>query len=226
MPKSLTFVERPSPNFNERTRPIDTILLHYTAGDLVPSLRRLCDGSGTDRVSAHYVVDRNGTIYRLVDEKKRAWHAGTSQWKGQPDINSASIGIEIVNLGHLPGGTFDPYPEAQIRAVIALCKDIQKRHKIRHVLGHSDVAVGRKVDPGEHFPWKRLAEAGLGFWTEDLHHPKLSDRAMLEMIGYNIADVPQAMTAFQRHFYPEALLRIGSCARSRLAAVYKHALKI
>ena len=226
MPKPLTFVERPSPNFNERTRPIDTILLHYTAGDFLPSLRRLCNGSGTDRVSAHYLVDRNGTIYHLVDEKKRAWHAGTSQWKGQPDINSASIGIEIVNLGHLPGGTFDPYPEAQIVAVIALCKDIQKRHKIRHVLGHSDVAVGRKIDPGEHFPWKRLATAGLGTWTDDLYDPKLSDRAMLETIGYNVSDVSQAMTAFQRHFYPEALLRIGSCARARLAAVFKNALKI
>ena len=226
MDRPLTFVERPSPNFNERTRPIDTILLHYTAGDLVPSLRRLCDGSGTDRVSAHYVVDRNGTIYRLVDEKKRAWHAGTSQWKGKTDMNSASIGIEIVNLGHLPGGKFDPYPEAQIRAVIALCQDIRKRHRIRHILGHSDVAIGRKIDPGEHFPWKRLAEAGLGFWTEDLHHPKLSDRAMLEMIGYDVSDVSRAMTAFQRHFYPEALLRIGSCARARLAAVFKNALKI
>ena len=224
MPKSPTFMAHPSPNFNERARSIDTILLHYTAGELKQSLDRLCDPNGSNRVSAHYVVDRKGRIYRLVDEKKRAWHAGVSQWKGLSDINSASIGIEIVNIGQLPDGKYDPYTEPQIKAVIALCKDIKTRHKIRNVLGHSDVAVGRKVDPGEHFPWKRLSEAGLGFWTDDLLDPKLSDRAMLETIGYDVSDVRLALTAFQRHFYTEALANIGSCTRARLAAVFKKAL--
>lgn len=226
MSKSLTFIERPSLNFNERTRTIDTILLHYTAGELASSLRRLCDATSNDPVSAHYVVDRNGDIYRLVSEAKRAWHAGASSWKGRPDINSASVGIEIVNLGRRPDGTFDPYTDDQIKAVIALCKDIKTRHKIRHVIGHSDVAIGRKIDPGEHFPWKRLAAAGLGLWTEDLLHPKLSDRAMLETIGYDVSDVAQALAAFQRHFYPEALANIGSCTRARLAAVFKHSFNM
>lgn len=221
MAAAPVLLKHPSANFDIRKRPIDTILLHYTAGELKPSLAHLCDPNGTNRVSAHYVVDRDGTIYHLVDEHHRAWHAGRSQWKGLPDINSSSIGIEIINLGKKPDGTFDPYTEPQITAVIALCKDILSRHKIRWILGHSDVAVGRKIDPGEHFPWARLAEDGLGTWTEDLHFPKLSTRAMLEQIGYEVANPAQAFNAFQRHFYPQGLAREGTSAKNRLAAVYE-----
>lgn len=215
----MTVIDHPSTNFDIRKRPIDTILLHYTAGELKPSLAHLCDANGTNRVSAHYVVDRDGTIYRLVDEHHRAWHAGRSQWKGEPDINSSSIGIEIINLGRLENGEFDPYTDKQIDAVIELCHEISSRHKIRYVLGHSDVAVGRKIDPGVHFPWKRLAEAGLGKWTDDLLPAKLSQRAMLEQIGYEITDVARAFKAFERHYYPEGILNLGSSATARLAAV-------
>lgn len=220
MADKMTFIERPSANFNERTRTIDTILLHYTAGELESSLTCLTDPKGTNRVSAHYVVDRNGDIYRLVDESKRAWHAGASKWKGIADINSASIGIEIINLGRRADGSFDPYTDEQIAAVIALCKNIMARNKIKYVLGHSDVAPGRKQDPGEHFPWKRLAEAGVGFWTDDLHHPKLSGKALLEAIGYDISDVNRATVAFQRHYYPEALEGVGRRTKERLSAVF------
>lgn len=221
MADTLSIIDRPSANFDIRKRPIDTILLHYTAGELKPSLDHLCDPAGTNRVSVHYVVARDGAIYRLVDEHHRAWHAGLSQWKGLPDVNSSSIGIEIINLGRLPDGSFDPYPDIQIDAVIALCRDIKTRHAIKYVLGHSDVAVGRKIDPGAHFPWKRLAEAGLGLWTDDLLPAKLSPRVLLEQIGYDITDPVQAFRAFQRHYYPEGLLGLGSSAKARLAAVCK-----
>lgn len=217
----LPILDCPSANFDIRKRPIDTILLHYTAGELKPSLEHLRDSTGTNRVSAHYVVARDGAIYRLVDEHHRAWHAGLSQWKGVPDINSSSIGIEIINLGRLADGSFDPYPDAQIDAVIALCRDIMTRHTIKHVLGHSDVAIGRKIDPGLHFPWKRLAEAQLGIWTDDLLPAKQSTRLMLEHIGYDVCNPAQAFKAFQRHYYPEGLLGLGSSAKARLAAILK-----
>lgn len=214
------FIERPSSNFNERLREVDAIILHYTAGELDSALETLTDPRGTNRVSAHYVVARDGTIYHLVDESKRAWHAGISQWNGKPDINSSSIGIEIINLGRKADGSFDPYTEAQIKSVIALCKDIKTRHKIKYILGHSDIAPGRKQDPGAHFPWKRLSRAGIGFWTDDLHHPKLSQKALLEAIGYDVTDPTQAVIAFQRHFYPDALEGVGRRTKERLTAVF------
>lgn len=221
MADSPVIIEKPSPNFNERTRAIDTILLHYTAAGIVSSLDHLCDPQGTNRVSAHYVIAPDGTILRLVDETKRAWHAGISQWNGLGDVNSSSIGIEIVNLGERSDLTAEDYPDQQIAAVIDLCKDIMTRHTIRHVIGHSDVSVGRKIDPGFHFPWKKLAEAGIGFWTDDLIRPKLGKKAMLEAIGYEVKDVAQAFTAFQRHFYPEGILNLGTSALYRLAAVHR-----
>lgn len=228
MAEPISFIERPSPNFNERTRQVDTIILHYTAGELTSSLDHLCDPTATPaRVSAHYVVARTGEIYRLVDESKRAWHAGSGSWKGQSDLNSSSVGIEIINLGRLADDTFDPYPEEQIAAVIRLCQDIRSRHKIRHVLGHSDVSLGRKQDPGEHFPWKRLAKEGVGFWTDDIPHAaKLSTRAMLEAIGYDVKDLHQATIAFQRHFYPGALNGTKHRTKERLTAVYNALVKM
>ena len=176
----MKIISKPSPNFDERTLPISLIVLHYTGMEDGPAaLERLCDPEA--KVSAHYMVEEDGTIYGLVGEDKRAWHAGVSEWGGEANINSASIGIEIVNGGHnvpRPDGSLPPFPDAQINAVIALCKDIQTRHGELGLVGHSDIAPGRKIDPGEHFPWQGLAAAGLGFL------PQVSDdRRVLFEIG-------------------------------------------
>jgi N-acetylmuramoyl-L-alanine amidase len=143
-------------------------VIHFTSTPFEPALRILTG----DQVSSHYLVnDDPPTIYRLVDERERAYHAGVSSWKGQTQLNAASIGIEIVNRGDTdpayPGG-FSPYPEAQIAVVLELVKDIVRRHQIRpeRIVGHSDVAPQRKVDPGPRFPWKRLADAGLIPWPD------------------------------------------------------------
>ena len=154
-------IECPSPNYDQRKLPISMIVLHYTAAPLRESINALCNGRGSNRVSAHYLVAEDGTIYRLVDESRRAWHAGVSRWRGITDVNSASIGIEIVNLGHDLNGKARPYPKRQIEAVINLCLNIQARHDIVDVVGHSDVAPGRKIDPGELFPWKMLRDRGV-----------------------------------------------------------------
>jgi len=157
----------PSPNFNARTGAgrVMMLILHYTGMESEEAaLARLRDEQA--QVSAHYVVTQTGTIIQMVAEKARAWHAGKSCWQGERDINSCSIGIEIVNQG--PLGNFPDYPDKQIESVIDLCRDIIKRHDIAsaYVLGHSDIAPGRKIDPGEKFPWGRLAEAGIGHYVE------------------------------------------------------------
>lgn len=158
----------PSPNFDERTLPISMLVLHYTGMETgLAALERLCDAEA--KVSAHYLIEEDGQIFRLVAEDKRAWHAGVSEWQGETNINSASIGIEIVNGGHDwpdKDGELPAYPETQIDAVIALCKDIMERYGELTVLGHSDIAPMRKIDPGEHFPWQELAEAGIGHWPD------------------------------------------------------------
>lgn len=164
----MNIVRQSSPNFNDRKEALDLLVLHYTGmetGDA--AIERLCDPEAS--VSAHYVVRETGEIVQLVAEDKRAWHAGVSSWMGQTDLNSRSIGIEIVNGGHnvpLEDGSLPPYPDVQIEAVISLSKDIARRHAIRNtrIVGHSDIAPGRKIDPGEHFPWERLAQDGLGLW--------------------------------------------------------------
>ena len=209
----------PSPNFSERTRPVSMIVLHYTASETASALAALRDAHADDPVSAHYLVDRNGRIYRLVDESKRAWHAGPGVWEGCDDVNSASVGIEIVNLGRDARGRREPYPDAQIEAVIRLCRDIQSRHAIRWVIGHSDMGLGRKEDPGEHFPWKRLAQRGVGIWTDAFAKPTLTRREMLAKIGYDATQPDLATAAFQRHFYPEALTSGGKRTNERMAAV-------
>src|SRR5262245_12102659 len=164
-----SMVERvvPSPNHEERQgagRP-DMIVLHYTgmqSGDA--ALQRLCDPEA--KVSSHYLVYENGGIVQLVPEARRAHHAGVSSWEGETDINSRSIGIEIVNPGHDFG--YPDFPKRQIAAVITLCRSILTRHSIRRecIVAHSDVAPARKNDPGEKFPWKLLAESGIGLWVE------------------------------------------------------------
>ncbi len=163
---NITFTA--SPNFNERTGDVNMIVLHYTgmeSGDA--ALERMCDPES--KVSAHFMVWEDGEVSQLVGEDKRAWHAGVGGWQGDGDINSCSIGIEIVNGGHnvpLADGSLPPYPETQIQSVIALCDYLRASHIIPHtrIVGHSDIAPARKEDPGEHFPWKTLAENGLGIW--------------------------------------------------------------
>ena len=164
----MKITQTPSPNFDERTLPISLLILHYTGMETgEAALERMTDADA--KVSAHYMVEEDGRIFQLVDEERRAWHAGLSEWQGETNINSCSIGIEIVNGGHdhpNDDGSLPEFPDVQINAVIALSKDIMKRHGDLTVLGHSDIAPARKIDPGENFPWKGLAAAGLGFWPD------------------------------------------------------------
>ena len=202
----------PSPNFDERPPggPIDILLLHYTGMKSGPdALERPRDAKA--KVSAHYFVEEDGRVFRLVEEGNRAWHAGAAYWAGAEDINARSVGIEIVNPGHEWG--YRPFPEAQIEAVLHLCKDIVTRRAIpaARVLGHSDVAPERKEDPGELFPWARLAEAGLAAPVYDgPPAPDLSREdclAMLKTIGYRVDDrgPAAALLAFQRRCAPASL---------------------
>lgn len=161
----MSFIQAPSPNFDARTAPPDMIVLHYTGmptGEA--ALARMCDPQA--KVSAHYMVEEDGRIFSLVPEERRAWHAGKSFWKGETDINAVSVGIEIVNPGHEFG--YQAFPDAQVEALVDLIADVRSRWTIpdARILGHSDVAPDRKEDPGELFPWKRLAELGHGLWAE------------------------------------------------------------
>jgi N-acetylmuramoyl-L-alanine amidase len=215
----MRFVERPSPNQDARPDGcVDILLLHYT--DMLSAeaaLQRMTDAAA--RVSAHYCIDEDGTVYRLVPEERRAWHAGISSWAGATDINARSIGIELVNPGHTCG--YRPFAEAQMQALEALATEILGRHPIpaHRVLGHSDVAPARKIDPGELFDWRRLARAGIGLWPEPLGFadpgPARSTRdiadvqSKLARFGYGVVvtgvldrATEQALSAFQRHFRP------------------------
>jgi N-acetylmuramoyl-L-alanine amidase len=177
----LKLIQSPSPNFDDRTLPISLLILHYTGMETgEAALERMCDPEA--KVSAHYMVEEDGRIFQLVEEEKRAWHAGVSEWNGETNINSNSIGIEIVNGGHdhpHADGSLPDFPDVQINAVIALSKDIMTRRGELTVLGHSDIAPARKIDPGENFPWQGLAAAGLGYWPE----VKTDDRRILFEAG-------------------------------------------
>jgi N-acetylmuramoyl-L-alanine amidase len=219
-PRAPKLIDRPSPNHDARPKGqrVDILLLHYTdMASAGAALERLTDPAA--RVSAHYCVDEDGTVCRLVPEACRAWHAGTSFWAGARDINARSIGIELVNPGHTCG--YRPFPEAQMRALERLARDILARHPIppQRVLGHSDVAPGRKIDPGELFDWQRLARAGIGVWPQPLGFadpgPAVTPRAIAEVqsqlarFGYAVSAsgimdpaTRQALAAFQRHFRP------------------------
>lgn len=188
---------------------IDMLVLHYTGMRTGrEALERLCDPAA--EVSAHYLVEEDGSVMRLVAEDRRAWHAGISWWRGHPDINNRSIGIEIVNPGHEFG--YRPFPDAQMAAVETLCRDILDRHSTipaRNVVGHADVAPWRKEDPGELFDWPRLARAGIGLWPDEAAVASASaegdPQALLEAIGYRAdgdSSVERALVAFQRHFRP------------------------
>jgi len=215
----------PSPNFGPRRHGLepDLLLLHYTG---LPTIERALDVlSRPDcKVSCHYVLDIDGTVIQMVPEAERAWHAGVAYWAGVTDINSCSIGIEIQNLGH--GAGYPDFPEAQMVALEALCRDIVARNSIRpeRVLAHSDVAPARKNDPGEKLDWRRLHRNGVGHWVEPVppdpadhgleigqSGPIVSEaQTLLARYGYaivptGILDEPTAfvVTAFQRHFRPE-----------------------
>jgi len=161
----MDLISAPSPNFDARRMPPDMIVLHYTGMESGEgALARLSDPAA--KVSAHYLVEEDGRIFALVPEARRAWHAGASFWRGERDINAASVGIEIVNPGRDLG--YRPFPDQQIDALIELLADIRSRWTIpdERILGHSDIAPTRKIDPGELFPWRRLALEGHGLWVE------------------------------------------------------------
>lgn len=231
------YIQKPSPNFDARTRPIDLVVLHYTGmQDAGVALARLTDPSPVagsypgpwqsddveadtplSRVSAHYVVDEAGQIYSLVPEEHRAWHAGASSWEGDGDVNARSIGIEIVNGGHDFG--LPEFPAVQIDGVISLLKDIFERWpqlNAKRVVAHSDIAPARKADPGEKFPWRRLAEAKASIWPERIDAIELVTdtpvslaQQSLSFIGYGVTQTDvmdestkAALVAFQRRFRP------------------------
>ncbi len=213
----------PSPNHDERRGgPADAIILHYTGtptGEMALDL--LC--SPKARVSCHYLVWEDGRIWLLVAEERRAWHAGVSSWAGESDMNSRSIGIELVNPGH--DGGAPPFPDAQIEATVALCRDVSARLHIKpeRILAHSDIAPSRKKDPGEIFPWPRLNAAGVGHWVAPapvrpgpayapgaMGPPVAALQQIFAAYGYGLAasggydEATRAVvTAFQRHFRPE-----------------------
>ncbi|MDX9689372.1 MAG: N-acetylmuramoyl-L-alanine amidase [Proteobacteria bacterium] len=219
-------IEAPSPNHNERKSTIRYVVLHYTdMVDTPTALKRLCDPLA--EVSCHYLISRQGEIYRLVDESQRAWHAGISYWKGEQDINSSSIGIELENPGHTNG--YIPFTPEQIGSLIALLKDIMARHTMppENLLAHSDIAPDRKIDPGIYFPWKNLATEEIGYWPEaTAGTTALSENEIqqaLTIIGYNPATTQASLAAFQRRFAPEELDQPpGPLTCSRLKAYADH----
>lgn len=189
-------VRVPSPNFDER-RP-NYVILHQTSnGDAGRALATLTNPER--KVSAHYLIGRDGTVYQLVDERARAWHAGVSYWGGNADLNSASIGIELDNDGA------EPFAEPQVERLLQVLRDLKERYGIprANFLGHGDVAPRRKVDPSARFPWERLAGAGFGLWCRQ---PLVADRATgdvragLERLGYETSNTAAALMAFRRHF--------------------------
>lgn len=215
----MSELETPSPNHDARKLPITMLVLHYTGMESGKvALERLI--APASKVSAHYVVEEDGTIIQLVDEGRRAWHAGISSWNGITDVNSASVGIEIVNGGH----DFDlpEFARPQLTSLIRLSKKIVSAYNIResNIVGHSDIAPARKKDPGEKFPWKELAKRGVGFWPSgvkpdqrNLFERGSADRAIsilqrgLAFIGYDVevngrldAQTSDVLAAVQRRY--------------------------
>jgi N-acetylmuramoyl-L-alanine amidase len=231
---TVAIEQQPSANYDQRTQPPDTIMLHYTG---MPSaeaaLARLRDPAA--KVSAHYVIGRDGTVWQLVAEAERAWHAGVGSWRGVTDMNNSSIGIELVNRGHEWG--YQDFPPAQMQACLSLLRGIISRYSIapRQIIGHSDAAPQRKEDPGEQFPWAWLATAGIGLWpalppaTEPTPPPLPTSaiRALLGAIGYECAAtgdydpaLRRVLLAFQRHWLPQQLSGIADAPTvARLLAV-------
>jgi N-acetylmuramoyl-L-alanine amidase len=224
---------RASPNHDARPadEPVDILVLHYTGMQSgQAAIDRLCDPEA--RVSAHYVVEEDGTVWHLVPEDRRAWHAGVSFWRGHEVLNGRSIGIEIVNPGHEWG--YRPFPEAQMAAVADLCQGIVSRHPIppRNVVAHSDIAPDRKDDPGELFDWPWLAAQGIGLWP-DFGTVSVSStvdearlRADLAAFGYPVPETDQGEAAFatllravQRRWRPSRVTGAADAETAHRASV-------
>lgn len=218
----MDVIERPSPNHDARPHgaEIDILLLHYTGmREGEEALARLRDAK--TKVSSHYLIDEDGRTIRLVDENRRAWHAGQAHWAGHDDVNGRSIGIELVNPGHEFG--YRDFPRAQMSALSALAKDILSRHAIpaHRVLGHSDVAPARREDPGERFDWASLADQGIGLWPNEVdmpdgaRAPSVAElQSGLARLGYGVradgtedTETRLAIQAFHRHWHPRHLWR-------------------
>ncbi|WP_284947936.1 N-acetylmuramoyl-L-alanine amidase [Acidisoma cladoniae] len=224
--------EQLSPNHDERPEPVDILVMHYTGMTSGrAAIDRLCDPAS--RVSCHYVVEEDGTVWRLVPEARRAWHAGVSAWRGHELLNGRSIGIEIVNPGHEWG--YRPFPEVQMAAVRDLSLGILSRHAIppRNVVAHSDIAPDRKEDPGELFDWPGLAVAGVGLWPDfsDTLAGVTDARADLARIGYPVSPEsagPEAfatvLRAFQRHWRPAAITGLADAETAGRIAILAAAI--
>jgi len=236
----MDVISAPSPNFDARRAPPDMIVLHYTGMQTGEgALARLTDPAA--KVSAHYLVEEDGRIFTLVPEARRAWHAGASFWQGERDINALSVGVEIVNPGHEFG--YRPFPDRQIDAVIALLADIRSRWTIpdERILGHSDVAPARKTDPGELFPWRRIALEGHGLWVEPPAAPGapltngdeglgvLALQGALARLGYESLSTGRfdeatvtLVRAFQQHWVPSRCDGVADGdTRARLMALLR-----
>lgn len=221
----------PSPNFNERVGGMAPayVVLHYTGTQTSQeAFRRFCDPAPTDsygRLSCHYMIDEHAEIIQFVNESERAWHAGKSYWRGIKDMNSASIGIEIWNRGHIGGdqGICEDFTQNQIYALIDLLQDIISRHNISPdaILGHSDIAPGRKIDPGEKFPWEKLAHSGIGIMPNLMKFSHFSSQGQalqarpdlffecLHHFGYDPAvKSAQLLREFRRHYAPHLMDQI------------------
>ena len=221
--KRMEMIDTPSPNFDERSLPVSMIVLHYTGmPDAASAIQRLT--SPEAKVSCHYLIAEDGQVIRMVAEEKRAWHAGASSWRGVTDVNSASVGIEIVNPGHEFG--YRPFPDEQVAALIPLVSAIKDRHGVGrgNIVGHSDIAPARKTDPGELFPWEALARRRLALPspTRDLMDPFWTDAGFilaLERFGYDVTEQKKAVIAFQRRFRSDQIDGIidGECRAKLLS---------
>ena len=242
----MKLIQRPSPNHDARPGggQVDVLLMHYTGmKSAEEAIGRLCDDQA--KVSAHYAVDEAGTITQMVDENRRAWHAGISHWAGQDAINDCSIGIEIVNPGHEFG--YQPFPKIQMDAVIDLSRGILERHPAitpSRVIGHSDVAPGRKLDPGELFDWQRLALKGIGQFIDPGSVEPITGQDLapgdegwqvqelqsnFRKFGYRIEitnvfddQTGAVLHVFQQHYRPEALTKIADIHTQELLRTYLH----
>ena len=216
----MEIIERPSPNYDTRTvESITMLVFHYTGMTSADAaLARMCDPAA--KVSAHYLIDEDGELFRMVEEEHRAWHAGISYWRGITDVNGCSIGIELANPGHEFG--YRLFPESQMKSLEELSLKILDRHPISpsDIVGHSDIAPDRKMDPGELFDWRRLADRGIGIWPKILGRPEDEMPPLLEMLGhlgYNLDDEKSAITAFQRRYQSEKIDGKGDIITRNLA---------
>jgi N-acetylmuramoyl-L-alanine amidase len=207
-----------SPNFDER-RP-SFVVIHHTGDDSADQALRTLSNP-LRKVSAHYLIARDGGIIQLVDERARAWHAGESKWGADTDLNSASLGIELDNNGR------EPFPDVQISSLLRLLADIRERYHIPapNFLGHADVAPRRKTDPSRYFPWKTLAQNGFGLWCDPPYPalpPAFDATAALRALGYDTADAAAATRAFKLHFLPdEATPGLSDLSRGLIYCLYQ-----